>query len=128
MTEEDYLRPSCDGQWLLQPWRITDQRNPDGTIKLELLVLWTTELNELMDGTGLSNPLGLPTTVNCSAHWFDVSGRSSPRAGKPRATAAGEPYENFCIGVFTLRDGRIAAVREYMDTGYARRTAFAPRR
>jgi hypothetical protein len=21
-----------------------------------------------------SNPLGLPTTVNCSAHWFDVSG------------------------------------------------------
>jgi hypothetical protein len=43
-------------------------------------------------------------------------------------TAAGDPYENFCIGVFTLRDGRIAAVREYMDTGYAARTAFAARR
>jgi ketosteroid isomerase-like protein len=43
-------------------------------------------------------------------------------------TAAGEPYENFCIAVFTLRDGRITAVREYMDTGYARRTAFARRR
>ena len=42
-------------------------------------------------------------------------------------TAAGEPYENFCIGVFTVRDGRIAAVREYMDTDYARRTAFGPR-
>ena len=68
------MRPSCDGQGLLQPWRITDQHNPDGTIKLELLDLWTTELNELMDGTGRSNPLGLPTTVNCSAHWFDVSG------------------------------------------------------
>ena len=40
-------------------------------------------------------------------------------------TAAGEPYENFCIGVFTVREGRIAAVREYMDTDYARRTAFA---
>ena len=39
-------------------------------------------------------------------------------------TAAGEPYENFCIGVFTVRDGRIAAVREYMDTGYAHRVAF----
>jgi uncharacterized protein len=39
-------------------------------------------------------------------------------------TVAGEPYENFCIGVFTLRDGRIAAVREYMDTAYARRVAF----
>jgi hypothetical protein len=59
---------------LQQPWRITDQRNPGGTIKLELLDPWTTELDELMDGTGRSNPLGLPTTVNCSAHWFDVSG------------------------------------------------------
>jgi uncharacterized protein len=40
-------------------------------------------------------------------------------------TAAGQPYENFCIGVFTVRHGRIAAVREYMDTEDARRTAFA---
>jgi uncharacterized protein len=40
-------------------------------------------------------------------------------------TSGGEPYENFCIGVFTVRDGRIAAVREYMDTDYARRTAFS---
>ena len=40
-------------------------------------------------------------------------------------TAAGEPYENFCIGVFTVRDGRIVAVREYMDTRYAHRVAFA---
>jgi ketosteroid isomerase-like protein len=34
-------------------------------------------------------------------------------------TADGEPYENHCIGVFTLADGRITAVREYMDTDYA---------
>ena len=40
-------------------------------------------------------------------------------------TAAGEPYENFCIGVFTIRNGRIVAVREYMDTQYASRVAFA---
>ena len=40
-------------------------------------------------------------------------------------TAAGDPYENYCIGVFTVRDGRIAAVREYMDTLYASRVAFA---
>ena len=40
-------------------------------------------------------------------------------------TSAGEPYENFCIAIFTVRDGRIAAVREYMDTAYARRVAFA---
>jgi uncharacterized protein len=37
----------------------------------------------------------------------------------------GEPYENFCIGVFTVRDGKIHAVREYMDTLYAHRTAFS---
>jgi ketosteroid isomerase-like protein len=34
-------------------------------------------------------------------------------------TADGEPYENHCAGVFTLADGRITAVREYMDTDYA---------
>ena len=34
-------------------------------------------------------------------------------------TAAGEEYENQCAGVFTVRDGKIAAVREYMDTQYA---------
>jgi ketosteroid isomerase-like protein len=37
----------------------------------------------------------------------------------------GESYENFCIGVFTVRDGKIHAVREYMDTLYAHRTAFS---
>jgi ketosteroid isomerase-like protein len=34
-------------------------------------------------------------------------------------TVAGEEYENYCAGVFTVRDGRIVAVREYMDTQYA---------
>jgi uncharacterized protein len=38
---------------------------------------------------------------------------------------AGRPYENRCIGVFTVRDGRIHAVREYMDTLYAHRVAFS---
>jgi ketosteroid isomerase-like protein len=40
-------------------------------------------------------------------------------------TRTGEPYENFCIAVFTVRDGRIQAVREYMDTLYAHRVAFS---
>ncbi|HTU30447.1 MAG TPA: SgcJ/EcaC family oxidoreductase [Solirubrobacteraceae bacterium] len=39
-------------------------------------------------------------------------------------THSGQPYENECIGVFTIRDGRIRAVREYMDTLYARDHAF----
>jgi SnoaL-like domain len=33
-------------------------------------------------------------------------------------TRDGQPYENGCIGVFTIRDGAITAVREYMDTLY----------
>ncbi|WP_028066358.1 nuclear transport factor 2 family protein [Solirubrobacter soli] len=35
----------------------------------------------------------------------------------------GEPYENRCAALFTLADGRITTVREYMDTDYAL-TAF----
>ena len=42
-------------------------------------------------------------------------------------TRDGRPYENDCIGVFTVRDGRIQAVREYMDTLYAHEIAFGRR-
>jgi uncharacterized protein len=34
-------------------------------------------------------------------------------------TRDGRPYENGCLGIFTVRDGKIQAVREYMDTRYA---------
>ncbi len=34
-------------------------------------------------------------------------------------TRDGRPYENGCIGVFTVHNGKIHAVREYMDTLYA---------
>ncbi|WP_433379689.1 nuclear transport factor 2 family protein [Actinoplanes sp. CA-142083] len=39
-------------------------------------------------------------------------------------TRDGRPYENDYAVVFVIRDGRIAAVREYFDTGYARRVLF----
>lgn len=42
-------------------------------------------------------------------------------------TREGRPYENGCIGVFTIRDGRIQDVREYMDTLYASEVAFTAR-
>src|SRR4051812_16587392 len=41
-------------------------------------------------------------------------------------TRQGKDYENGCLGIFTVRSGRIHAVREYMDTLYARDVAFAP--
>lgn len=36
-------------------------------------------------------------------------------------TAAGEDYENSYCGIFVVRDGLIASVREYLDSGYAAR-------
>jgi uncharacterized protein len=36
-------------------------------------------------------------------------------------TLDAKPYENNCIGVFTVRDGKIHSVHEYMDTHYAYR-------
>jgi ketosteroid isomerase-like protein len=40
-------------------------------------------------------------------------------------TRFGEAYENFCLGVFTVRDGKIISVREYMDTLRAKNVLFA---
>ena len=39
-------------------------------------------------------------------------------------TATGADYANAYCGVFTVRDGRIAEVHEYLDTQYAARTLF----
>ena len=39
-------------------------------------------------------------------------------------SATGEAYENDYCGMFTVRDGRIAAVREYLDSRYAARVLF----
>jgi ketosteroid isomerase-like protein len=43
-----------------------------------------------------------------------------------QATArTGKTYDNRCGGVFTVHDGRIVAVREYLDTDHARRVLFS---
>ena len=39
-------------------------------------------------------------------------------------TREGRPYENDCIGVFTISGGKIRDVREYMDTLCASEVAF----
>ena len=41
-------------------------------------------------------------------------------------TASGEPYENHYHFVFRIREGRIVAVKEYVDTLYAQRMLFDP--
>jgi len=40
-------------------------------------------------------------------------------------TVHGHTYDNHCLGIFSVRDGRITAVREYTDTQHAERTLFA---
>ena len=40
-------------------------------------------------------------------------------------TAKGADYRNFYHWAFRVRDGRICAVKEYVDTLYAQRTLFA---
>ncbi|WP_395297123.1 nuclear transport factor 2 family protein [Kitasatospora hibisci] len=43
-----------------------------------------------------------------------------------RGTAAnGSAYDNRCLGIFTVENGLITAVREYLDTRHAARTLFA---
>ncbi|MER5948881.1 nuclear transport factor 2 family protein [Streptomyces sp. NPDC001904] len=38
---------------------------------------------------------------------------------------AGGRYDQHCLAVFTVRDGRITAVREHLDTLHARTVVFA---
>lgn len=39
-------------------------------------------------------------------------------------TATNEPYDNDYCGIFTIRDRRIHAVREYLDTDHARQVLY----
>ena len=63
------------------------------------------------------------TATLCRA-WGPATGKSSALGELGRRTRDGRPYENECIAVFTVEDGRIRAVREYMDTLYAHDTVF----
>jgi len=39
-------------------------------------------------------------------------------------TALGAPYSNAYCGIFEVRDEKIQAIREYLDSGYAQKTLF----
>ena len=40
-------------------------------------------------------------------------------------TRSGHRYDQHCLAVFTIHDGRIASVREYLDTLHAHRAVFS---
>jgi hypothetical protein len=42
----------------------------------------------------------------------------------PRSRRGGAAYHNRNVGIFTVRDGKIAAVREYTDTQHAAHVLF----
>lgn len=66
-----------------------------------------------------------PESVNLEITSLIAEGERVAMEWTSRArTTRGKDYENHCIGVFTVRDGKIEHVREYMDTLYASRTAF----
>ena len=111
VTEEDYLHPGCEGQGSIQTWKIGSNHNSDGTIKLELLDYWTTELNELASASGRS-----PATGNCSAHWFD----------EDRGLLAQGWYDQG-VRFMDITDPRnIRQVGYYADTGTFWAAYFAP--
>jgi hypothetical protein len=41
-----------------------------------------------------------------------------------RSAATGGEYRNSYCGIFVVADGKIAAIREYLDSGYAKRVLF----
>ena len=66
-----------------------------------------------------------PGSVNLEITSLIAEGERVAMEWTSRArTKRGNKYENHCIGVFTVRDGKIEHVREYMDTLYAYATAF----
>jgi uncharacterized protein len=66
-----------------------------------------------------------PDSVNIEVTSIVAEGDTVVAEWTSRArTTDGAPYENHCIGVFGVRDGRIVSVREYMDTLYASQVAF----
>ena len=67
-----------------------------------------------------------PGSLDLEVHGMIVDGDQVALQWTTRALIrGGRQYENECIGMFTIRDGRIQSVRECMDTLYARETAFA---
>lgn len=66
VVEEDYSRPTCKGAGSFQTWGITGERTSTGARKLVLLDMFTTELDNLVQGSGWA-----PVTGLCSAHYFD---------------------------------------------------------
>jgi len=94
------------------------------TLAGELPISGTWEGRDAIVGEFLATAMAhyKPGSVSLEITGMIAEGDSVALQWTSRAhTLDGSPYENECIGVFTVRDGRIRAVHEYMDTHYAYR-------
>ncbi|MGO4457817.1 nuclear transport factor 2 family protein [Streptomyces sp. M-16] len=83
----------------------------------------------LEDFLGSVGPLIRPgTTVIELTHAFADGDQVLAEWTSTATTVDGAAYANRCAGVFTVRDGRIAAVREYADTRHAADVLFPAHR
>jgi uncharacterized protein len=89
------------------------------TLAGELPISGTWEGREAIVGEFLATAMAhyKPGSVSLEITGMIAEGDSVALQWTSRAhTLDGRPYENECIGVFTVRNGKIRAVHEYMDT------------
>jgi uncharacterized protein len=68
----------------------------------------------------------VPETVELEFEGLIAEGQRVFAEWNTRAqTRSGHSYDQHCLAVFTIRDGRIAEVREYLDTLHAHRAVFS---
>ena len=83
-------------------------------------------INDFLGGAtgGLFAPDGAPTVelTNILADGDQVVAEWTAKG----VAKTGKVYDNTCLGVFTVRDGKIASVREYTDTQHVERVLFTP--
>ncbi|WP_441246895.1 nuclear transport factor 2 family protein [Kitasatospora sp. McL0602] len=80
-------------------------------------------IDDFLGGVGsLFAPDGAPqvTLTNCLADGDQVVAEWTAVG----TAANGRRYDNLCLGIFTVRDGLITAVREYTDTQHVERSLF----
>jgi ketosteroid isomerase-like protein len=84
--------------------------------------------DEILDFLVSAGALYAPGTQNFTFGEITAEGERAVLEWRVRGVSAhtGLTYDNEYCGVFVVRDGRIAEVREYLDTLHAARALFGP--
>lgn len=109
---------------------LRDAFHPDATWwlpgELPISKTWRGRDAILGDFLGTVMSRFVPGSLAFTTHSAVVDGDAAVLEWTVEATTAdGKPYKNDYMAIFEYRDGRIAAVREYMDTGVMQRLLFS---